>query len=137
MDVQVFNDRRAPCEIDEQAVRAAVRDLRISHKVVIGWGLPRDLRRKYGDSCAGAHTYAGGCHIVALNPNRSAASVSETIWHELTHARQQDALADPAAYEQRYKLADERHGYQNNPYEREADAVGRALASRRPLTRRW
>lgn len=113
---------------------------RISAKAVVeaaailGLSDPIEIKWSSGRRRLGAHRYRDGRHVVTVTRlYREAASISETIWHELTHA-QQTEKAGRAKFISEYRLENRRVGYQNNRFEVEARAVGANMKEQLPLT---
>jgi hypothetical protein len=109
------------CQLRPDAVRAAVAELGIEGDVAIEWfGL--EVR-------PGIHAVhegnRDGSHEIYLSVWDRPARVSRSLWHELEHARQNEALGIDT-YNAVQRLGEEFDGYEGNPLEVEANDVADA-----------
>lgn len=113
--------------ISAAAVTEALEHLGINAPVQIKWSQGR--RR------LGAHRFRPGVgHVITVTTyHRYASGVSETIWHELTHAHQLERAVDPKSFITSYREESRRVGYRNNRFEVEAREVGARMSVLKPL----
>lgn len=118
--------------IDAAAVTDAAAELGLTFPIRISWS---NGRRKLG-----CYRFKTGTHSITVTRfyrRESAARLSETLWHELTHARQLEETVKAGqpyqAFHAEYRAETTRKGYRQNRFEVEARRVGAAMAERMPL----
>lgn len=101
----------------------------------LGLNAPITIKWSQGRRRLGAHRFRPGVgHVITVTTyHRYAHGVSETIWHELTHARQVEQVNDPKDFYTAYRMESARVGYTLNRFEVEAREVGARMAVCRPL----
>jgi len=106
-------------QLRPEAVRDACRELGISDPVRIEWfplevppGIAGDHRGVRDDD-------VGSYHVIRLSVWDNPETVSGTLWHELEHARQNEAIGY-GTYNRAYTFGNEIAGYDDNPFERQA-----------------
>lgn len=106
-------DTLSPWRVDTSNLHKACRLLGINSPVVV--------RRSPGKNMIGRyHGFnANGEHAITVSARLSPSLASQTIWHELTHAKQREA--DPN-FHRNYSSTVRTKGYLTNAYEREAKA---------------
>lgn len=99
--------------MDATAIQEAVTELGITRPVQVKWSTGRS---RIGCTRLKGHKLLGNDHIVITVSNQivKPERTSETIWHELTHAKQMEGYDDGYAFAMEYK----RHGYTGNAYRR-------------------
>ncbi len=124
--------------ISLQAIVEAAAELGLSQPIAIKWS--------QGRRTLGAHRFhvGQGHSITVTTYHAHEARISETIWHELCHARQTEkAIAEVGGNERAgrimfmraYKAQSRAVGYRNNIFEVEARAMGAAYCDTKPLTK--
>lgn len=123
--------------INSAAIANAAAELGLSLPIIIKWS---NGRRKLG-----CHRYRNGQHHITVTRfyrKENAQRLSETLWHELTHAQQVEGfINDGKPYSDfyaEYRAETARHGkgfraYQANRFEVEARENGAAYSATHPL----
>lgn len=106
-------------QLRHEAVRAAVAELGITDDVEIEWfpiqvppGIAGDHR---GIRDPDGRTF----HRIRLSVWDGPHSISKTLWHELEHARQNEAIGYDT-YNHAYNFGNKLVGYDDNPFEQQA-----------------
>jgi len=111
------------CRINHAAVREAVADFGLADPVVIEWlGLDRPPGDPHADHEVKQADDGRTFHLIRLSVWDSPERVSWSLWHELAHARQTEAIG-ARAYKLAYEFGQEVAGYDDNIFEREARQV--------------
>jgi hypothetical protein len=125
----LIGSNRAGLRIDVAALEAAIADLGITRDVEIKW--TAGYRR------VGTCSLRNNKIVITCSATRGSGPATETLWHELTHAKQMEGYTNLAGFMAEYK----RHGYtagayHRNPYEVEARRVAEQKSIVCPLVRR-
>jgi hypothetical protein len=88
---------------------------------LLGITKPVEIRRTSGNNTAGKYRgiNAKGIHVITVAARLSPTMASQTIWHELTHAKQNE---NDENFRSNYGKSVRSVGYLKSPYEREAKA---------------
>lgn len=107
------SDTGSPWRINEDALERACKILGIKHPVLVKRTASKKIAgRYYGMSSSGEHS-------IHLSARMSPAMASQTLWHELTHAKQ---FEEDPNYFKNYTANINNAGYSNSFYEQEAKA---------------
>lgn len=111
-------------------IQDAIDHLEINNPVVIKWSSGR-----YRMGCHRYKKSNGRYHSITISRYLYEEDVTETLWHELTHARQTEKCGEPelfyAKYYKQYGVSGE--AYRNNPYEIEARRVATHMSVHKKL----
>lgn len=123
--------------ISKAAVADACRELGVTEPVKIKWS---QGRRRLG---CHRYTAAAGHSITVTTYHATALGISETIWHELTHAMQLEKVkreqaaagvtVDHRVFHAMYRRENASVGYRRNAFEVQARKIGSLMAGTRPL----
>lgn len=97
--------------IDEQALIRACERLGLTRPVVAHVARGRGGRSKWGHHS----TNERGEHVIGVLAGASAVTASRTLWHELEHACQLEAM--PGFYNREYRAETRAVGYEHNRFE--------------------
>lgn len=107
----------AGARFNSRAIREAIEFLELACPVEIKWS--------NGTRRAGAHRFRNGHHLITVSTHVRPTSLSRVLWHELTHARQEETIEH---FDAAYRSENKRRGYQRNRYEVEARQYAEAFA---------
>lgn len=110
-------------QLRHDAVREAITELGIRDDVVVEW-FDLSVRPGIAGDHQGQRDRATGqmFHLIHLSVWDDPATTSETLWHELEHARQNEALGY-VTYSRAYRFAERVGSDADNPFERQAREV--------------
>lgn len=89
-----------------------------------GWVMPEHAAPPEGKVrfVNGCHaTKRDGTHVIEINEALGAPQANRCLIHELTHAAQHERVGDPHRFQRMYSLGEQIFGYEENPYEVEAE----------------
>ncbi len=101
------------------AILSAVELLELKNDVHIKWA--NGINRR------GAWRFRDGVHVITLSTYYDSRAITETLWHELTHAVQAERFSTPKEFTTAYMQDRARRGYHNCTFEVEAREIAEAF----------
>jgi hypothetical protein len=95
---------------------------------------PVEIKWSGGTRTIGTHRWRDGKHLVTVSTYLPAEKLSAVLWHELTHAQQQERFGGPTDWYREYSAENRTRGYRQNRFEIEARENAEVYGSEMRLT---